>query len=133
MTPMSPMPFGAVLVGPFVAIESAHRDPPAMSVVGRFETSPKPLGVDLTVDGVAASLRIGRRTLEVWLLADLARAPDDRRFQFRVRRERKGIWTSESGSARCLVPRGFLVDLLPHTQPDGHVADDREMATAEGK
>src|SRR6266545_2421346 len=48
---------------------------------------------DRTIDQVAASLLIGRRTLEGWLAADLLRAVDDRRFQFHVRRGRKRIWS----------------------------------------
>src|ERR1043166_1578480 len=48
---------------------------------------------DRTIDQVAASLLIGRRTLEGWLAADLLRAADDRRFQFHVRRGRKRIWS----------------------------------------
>src|SRR5215813_9337311 len=51
---------------------------------------------DRTIDEVAAALRLGRRTLDGWLAADLLRAPDDRRFQFHTRRGRKRIWTESA-------------------------------------
>src|SRR5215813_7979056 len=51
---------------------------------------------DRTIDEVAAALRLGRRTLDGWLAADLLRAPDDRRFQFHTRRGRKRIWSESA-------------------------------------
>jgi hypothetical protein len=54
---------------------------------------------DLTIAEVAERLRVSVRTLEGWLSADLARGPDDRRFQFHVRRGRKRLWSAKATEA----------------------------------
>jgi hypothetical protein len=66
------------------------------------------------MDEVAADLRIGKRTLDGWLAADLLRAIDDRRFQFHTMRGRKRIWSAtafqnlEAAIERESAPGGVL-------------------------
>lgn len=61
---------------------------------------------DLTIQEVAARLRVGLRTLEGWLSSDVVRAPDDRRFQFHVRRGRKRLWSAKAVEAlRAAIER----------------------------